>query len=280
MIPTDVFDALGLPFDLLEEIWTSDEGPAEQEIRVFQRCLILLGYPTGGHGRPCIDGVVGPNMRRALKQYQDERGLPADARLDAELRRRLYDEAAAWLAAFDEPSRTRTHGQLLQVEDLPPYTAHLVIHEFLHEADERVAEPLRPAFYALVSWANNAITLPCLPLKKYLENLRTMSPREARLAALRYGYLRQPLSYFEKRFGAAAARALNPGDLAFHFDVVAAVLQDDAELRQAAEAKNGEAMLRRLEWLEDDSSIRGPATLPNALAEFAALLARQPVTPA
>lgn len=71
--------------------WPRDERPLlRTEIMELQRHLNTLGYDTQG-----VDGRVGPNTRQALRKYQADRGLAADAFATATLLERARTEVAA-----------------------------------------------------------------------------------------------------------------------------------------------------------------------------------------
>jgi hypothetical protein len=273
MAALHVADILGLALEVLEEEWNSEDGPQPEEICVFQRCLVLLGYPTGDQGRPWIDGEFGPNTRRALKQYQEENGFAVTGRFEPEIRRRLYDDAAAYLTALPEPQRVHAHGQIRRLQNQTPVGTPFMVRYYPPEA-ERVDEPLRAAFLALVAWANRAVTVPGLDLPLYRKNLGAgLDAREARLAALRYGFLQMTAAQHAE-LGLDAARAVNPGDLDFHFDVVAAVLKNVPAVRDAAASQNAEALALALPWAHADCTLKAAFGLPFLLADIATALAR------
>ncbi|MEM6847539.1 MAG: lytic murein transglycosylase [Pseudomonadota bacterium] len=54
--------------------WPRDQRPLRRaEVREMQSLLTRRGFSTGG-----VDGKVGPNTRRAIRQFQSSRGLVAD----------------------------------------------------------------------------------------------------------------------------------------------------------------------------------------------------------
>ncbi len=60
--------------DRLPEGWPENDPPVSRsEAEAMQRRLTELGYDTGG-----VDGVVGPNTRRALRAFQQDNGLTPD----------------------------------------------------------------------------------------------------------------------------------------------------------------------------------------------------------
>ncbi|MFN4288650.1 MAG: lytic murein transglycosylase [Brevundimonas sp.] len=66
-----------------------DEAPLSRDQRFdAQRALQALGFDPGG-----IDGVIGAGTRRALRAYQQARGITADGHLTAPLVERLRFEA-------------------------------------------------------------------------------------------------------------------------------------------------------------------------------------------
>lgn len=55
--------------------WPRAERPlSRNQAKALQRALTDLGYSTGG-----VDGLIGRNSRAALRAWQTDRGLPADA---------------------------------------------------------------------------------------------------------------------------------------------------------------------------------------------------------
>ena len=56
----------------------------------FQRSLQRLGYDPGG-----IDGIIGANVRSALRAYQKAHGLPPDGFATRDLLKRMQREIAA-----------------------------------------------------------------------------------------------------------------------------------------------------------------------------------------
>ena len=264
---------LGLAPEVLEEAWGDVDNSHEEEIRVLQRCLILLGFPTGDHGQPWIDGIFGPATRRALKQYQEENGLEITGRFDDVTRPKLQADAAAYLLSIPEMMRFQTLGQLNRISNLFPNTPAAAVHYYYREAKNRVPAELIPAFLALFCWANDGIAAPALDLPSYLTALREgLSPRDARRQTLRYGFLQMTQAQIAQYPGLDAARAVHPGDLEFHFDTIATVLRNHAELRQAAELNNGEMLNALLPWLQSDSTIKGPSSLPVTLDAMKAIL--------
>ncbi|MBV6638130.1 MAG: peptidoglycan-binding protein, partial [Mameliella sp.] len=76
---------------------------ARQEI---QRRLTLAGFDTGG-----VDGDLGPNSRRAIRDWQQARGFPASGHLNASQRARLIEDSRelydGWLAEEQAKPRKR-----------------------------------------------------------------------------------------------------------------------------------------------------------------------------
>lgn len=70
--------------------WPRDERPlTRDEVMELQRLLNGLGYATNG-----VDGLVGPNTRAALRAFQADRGLAADAFPTASLLERARTDSA------------------------------------------------------------------------------------------------------------------------------------------------------------------------------------------
>jgi membrane-bound lytic murein transglycosylase B len=71
--------------------WPRDEQPLTRTQRFqLQRDLKTLGYDPGE-----IDGVIGRNVRAALRQYQMARNLPADGFATVSLLERMEGEVGA-----------------------------------------------------------------------------------------------------------------------------------------------------------------------------------------
>ena len=83
--------------------WPEDDRPlGRSERKTLQEQLTALGFDTGG-----IDGILGPNSRKAIRDFQRSRGLPADGyasekllqrvQLATEGREPLAANAIAWI---------------------------------------------------------------------------------------------------------------------------------------------------------------------------------------
>lgn len=71
----------------LKAEWPRDDRPLTRDEReALQRILVELGYNPGG-----VDGIIGPNTRRALRNWQKANGLPADGYPSAAMLARLID---------------------------------------------------------------------------------------------------------------------------------------------------------------------------------------------
>ncbi len=71
--------------------WPRDEQPLTRtEVKEMQRRLTALGYATQG-----VDGRVGPNTRKALRAWQADQGLPADAFPTQRVLERIRRQAGA-----------------------------------------------------------------------------------------------------------------------------------------------------------------------------------------
>jgi membrane-bound lytic murein transglycosylase B len=95
--PTNYALAAGLLGDSLagkpplKAAWPRNERTLTvSETEELQRLLQALGYDTQG-----VDGLVGPNTRAALRAFQADRGMPADAFATATLLERARADAAA-----------------------------------------------------------------------------------------------------------------------------------------------------------------------------------------
>lgn len=86
--------AIGLLADALDgrsgvsRAWPTEAPISRDQRFAAQRALLALGFDPGG-----IDGVVGSGTRRALRQWQQTRGLTPDGHLTAALADRLRTEA-------------------------------------------------------------------------------------------------------------------------------------------------------------------------------------------
>ncbi len=249
-------DCLGLRFDVFEESWNDEDGPSNEDYRVMQRCLILLGYPTGENGRSWIDGVVGPNTRRALKQYQEENGFEVTGRFDAVSRPALYHAANEWLGRLEEKVVSGSTGQLRRVANQSGFSGKNAVYYYLSAARARVKEELQSGFLALTT-IHDGETALSLDLNEY-QRLQTQgaSPKEARLAASHYGFLQLPAAYFSTN-KLDLNRACVCGDLDFHLDTIAHVLLSDPGLGEAAVRRDAAAVTQRFPY----SRFAGPVGL-------------------
>jgi membrane-bound lytic murein transglycosylase B len=65
--------------------WPRDDRPLTgDETEELQRGLTVLGYPTQG-----VDGIVGPNTRSAIRNFQADKGMVPDGYLSAALLARV-----------------------------------------------------------------------------------------------------------------------------------------------------------------------------------------------
>lgn len=70
--------------------WPTDDRPLGRgERKRLQEQLTALGYDTDG-----IDGILGPNSRRAIRDFQRSRGLPADGYASEKLLTRVGQASA------------------------------------------------------------------------------------------------------------------------------------------------------------------------------------------
>ncbi len=237
-------ECLGLPFDVFAESWVDEDGPSNEDYRVMQRCLLLLGYPTGPLGQPCLDGVIGPNARRALRQYQQECDFEGTAQFDVMTRRALYHTAADFLAEFEDKVIVGCAGQLRRVANQPGLSGKEAVYYFQNEAKARVEHDLLAAFLLLTT-INAGITVAALDLLRYEQLLTEKNGlREARMASLHYGFLQLRDDRYEE-LGQDVNRARVCGDIDFHLDTIARVLESDAALRDAAVKRDLPALATR-----------------------------------
>jgi membrane-bound lytic murein transglycosylase B len=69
--------------------WPRGDRPlSRDETEEMQRLLTALGYPTDG-----IDGIVGPNTRRAIRSFQNDKGVVPDGYLSTALLDRVRGAA-------------------------------------------------------------------------------------------------------------------------------------------------------------------------------------------
>ena len=70
--------------------WPEDDRPlGRTEKKTLQEQLTALGFDTGG-----VDGILGPNSRKAVREFQRSRGLPADGYASEKLLRRVTQAVA------------------------------------------------------------------------------------------------------------------------------------------------------------------------------------------
>lgn len=73
---------------LITAPWPEDDQPLSfEDKKRLQESLNRLGYNVGG-----VDGRVGPNTRRAIRQWQRVNGLPADGYIEQRLLARLLSQ--------------------------------------------------------------------------------------------------------------------------------------------------------------------------------------------
>lgn len=70
--------------------WPEDDRPlGRTEKKTLQEQLTLLNFDTGG-----VDGILGPNSRKAVREFQRSRGLPADGYASEKLLARVTQAVA------------------------------------------------------------------------------------------------------------------------------------------------------------------------------------------
>lgn len=70
--------------------WPKDDRPlGRTEKKTLQTALTQMGFDTNG-----IDGMLGPDSRKAMRNFQRSRGIPADGYASAKLLQRVQDAAA------------------------------------------------------------------------------------------------------------------------------------------------------------------------------------------
>lgn len=88
---------------------TDDPGISRQEAKDIQQALLNAGYDIGA-----VDGIIGDNTRKAIKEYQASRGIfPADGRAG----KKFYNQIAANRATSQAPASAQSAdriGQLIQ----------------------------------------------------------------------------------------------------------------------------------------------------------------------
>jgi len=234
---------LGSPRELIDEVWESEDGPDRDDMRVMQRALLLLTYPTGEQGRPWIDGVFGPHTRRALKQFQGENSLEVTGRFDVPSRAALFARVGERLGSWTPEQCHGARGQLDKVEAMTPFTAERMVFYYTDYAKARVNPEAGASFLALLTWINNATCLPGLELSDYLNRLAEgAAPAQARRLALRVGFFQRPGAFYAEHAEFELERALNFGDLDYQFDLAAALLKSDEKLYRAALERKADAL--------------------------------------
>jgi membrane-bound lytic murein transglycosylase B len=66
----------------------SDKRVALKDLIRMQKKLTSLGYDTGG-----ADGIIGPNTRRAIQNWQSANGLPADGYIEKNMFKKIMNTA-------------------------------------------------------------------------------------------------------------------------------------------------------------------------------------------
>ena len=70
--------------------WPEDDRPlGRTEKKTLQTTLTRMGFDTNG-----VDGILGPDSRAAIRNFQRSRGIPADGYASAKLLERVADAAA------------------------------------------------------------------------------------------------------------------------------------------------------------------------------------------
>jgi membrane-bound lytic murein transglycosylase B len=70
--------------------WPRGDRPlSRDETEELQQRLTALGYPTEG-----VDGIVGPNTRSAIRNFQRDKGLVPDGYISAALLARVRAAAS------------------------------------------------------------------------------------------------------------------------------------------------------------------------------------------
>jgi len=70
--------------------WPKDDRPlGRTEKKTLQASLTQMGFNTNG-----VDGILGPDSRAAIRNFQRSRGIPADGYASAKLLQRVEDAAA------------------------------------------------------------------------------------------------------------------------------------------------------------------------------------------
>ncbi|MDP8222220.1 MAG: peptidoglycan-binding domain-containing protein [Candidatus Lernaella stagnicola] len=271
-----IASVLGLDPAVVEEAWAVEDGPYEEEIRVMQRSLIVLGFPTGERGRPWIDGVVGPATRRALKWWQEENGLDITGRFDDASRAKLLQQAADRLQKMSHATQISVRGQLDHVQNAHPVTGKHALMYYLNEAQARVPEQLVPAFLGLYVAFNNGVAVPGLELGEIVRCLAAGDDlKTARRKATRLGFLQLATAFVEEHEQLDAERAAQFGDLDYQFDILATLLQEEGSLGKAAAKQDADGMERALAENAVGCVTPAPQPLRAAIAEIVECLARE-----
>jgi Putative peptidoglycan binding domain len=275
MSETRLAAVLGLDPAVVEEVWNTEEGPYDEEIRVMQRALLIVGFPTGHRGQPWIDGLLGPATRRALKMWQGETGREVTGKFDSATRAALIAAVGEVLAGREEMHQIMTRGQLDHVQGMQPITGKLAVKYYGNDALALVGPELAPVLLGLYAKFNNGTTLPGLALTEYLRRTAAgESPAQARRLASRYGFLQLPGAFLAEHPKLDLDRAANPGDIAYHLEIIAIMLTDDKALHKAATKLDAARMEQALAVNTVACVLPGPQPLGEAIAEAAATLAR------
>lgn len=265
---------LGSSYPLLEECWTDEEGPTPNEIHILQRCLVLLGYANGAGGRSWLDGIVGPNTRRAIGLFQQEHKLTASGEFDEPTRHALFHAAVDFLAEQHEDIVVDCAGQLDRLDIVAEFNPKRALYYYMTPARELADEALVPYMLALVVAPHRGLTTVTFDEEDYQRRLAAgEEPARARMLASRYGFVQLSGEFYTNHPRLDLAKARVCGDTRFHLATIADLLQNDEELRQAVETDDFPIFCRRFPtpaMSEPDA----PAHLRALVIEFRERLSR------
>ena len=138
-----------MPMDSLRAMLADRSAPAADDVKVAQTKLAALGYWPGD-----LDGHMGPNTRSALRNFQDQNGLPITGNIDTATWSKLSDGTAK-----EAPTGAREAAPAVSSSSqaLIKRTAELVVGATLTDAAAEPAPTLPADPLSMLDGADKAI---------------------------------------------------------------------------------------------------------------------------